>query len=146
MANPNIVATGWIQGRTDVLKVSYFVTWADAVVNSTALALSRITSNPSGSGCVYKVNLLQASNVNGAAPYDVSAGLYRGGTVYSIATVVAVPADGSLVIIGKENPIYLLEGDSIVMIGEPVAGQTGEDAVSLHAICSYELISQSEPA
>jgi hypothetical protein len=146
MANPNIALTGWIQGKTDVLKVPYFVTLAAATLNSTTLGQSRITSNPSGSGRVYKVNLLQASNVNGAAPFDVSAGLYRGSTVYSIATVVAVPADGTLVIIGKENPIYLLEGDSIVMIGEEVAGQTGEAAISLHAICSYELISVSEPA
>jgi hypothetical protein len=146
MANPNIVNTGWIQGKTDVLKVPYFVTFADAVATTNARALSRITSNPSGSGCVYKVNLLQASNINGVSPFDVSVGLYRGSEVYSIATVVAVPADGTLVVIGKENPIYLLEGDSIVMLGEPVPGQTGEAAVSLHAICSYEIISVSEPA
>ena len=32
---------------------------------------------------------------------------------YKIASTVAVPADSTLVVIGKDSPIYLAEGDQI---------------------------------
>jgi len=120
MANPNIVLTASILGRTDV-----------QIVGTSPAA---ITTNSTNSGLVYKVNLLQVANVNGTNPFDVSASLLRGSTDYYISKVVAVPADGTLVIIGKENPIYLNEGDAIYL--------EGEAAANLHAICSYEIISE----
>jgi hypothetical protein len=124
MAAPNIVLTTLIEGKTDVLKLG---------ASPTA-----ITSNASGSGRVFKINLLQVANVYGTGPLDVSASVYRGNVDYFIAYVVAVPADGSLVLVGKENPIYLNEGDSIRLQSEVPAGAAGE---TLHAICSYEIIS-----
>jgi hypothetical protein len=133
MAAPNIVNTGYLVGKTDVL-----------VVGS---SLAAITTNPSGSGCVYKINILQVANVWGTAAIDVKAAIRRGGTDYYLADVVAVPADGSLVIIGKENLIYLNEGDSIMVACELPLGGTapGPGEETLHAICSYEIISESVP-
>lgn len=121
MTTPNIVSTAYIEGKTDV-----------AVVGT---GMAAITENPTGSGCVYKINLLQAANVNGINAYDISAAIRRSSTDYFIAKIVAVPADGSLVIIGKENPIYLNEGDKIVL--------QAEAASQIHAICSYEIISET---
>lgn len=118
MANPNIVATTVITGNTSVLIVSG--------------SLASIVTNSSGSGKVYKVNLLMATNTSESVDVDVQASLRRNSIDYFIAKVVAVPADGSLVLIGKENPIYLNEGDSLMMASE-IAG-------NLHGICSYEII------
>lgn len=119
MTTPNIVSTAYIEGKTDVLVVG--------------TGMTAITENPTGSDCVYKINLLQAANISGTVPFDISAAIDRSSTEYFIAKVVAVPADGSLVIIGKENPIYLNEGDKIVL--------QAEAASQIHAICSYEIIS-----
>jgi hypothetical protein len=118
MANPNIVATTVITGNTSVLVVP--------------ASLSAIVTNASSSGKVYKVNLLMAANTSEGLDVDVQASLRRGGVDYFIAKIVAVPADGSLVLIGKENPIYLNEGDSLMM--------AAETSGSLHGICSYEII------
>jgi hypothetical protein len=136
MGSPNIVNTGYIQGKTDVLKVPQSLS---------NLATCTITSNSSGSGCVYKINILQVANVWASAHIDVVAAIRRGNTNYFLAYVVAVPKDGSLVIIGKENPIYLNEGDSIVLASEiPTSGTVPAPGVeTLHAICSYEIISES---
>lgn len=133
MTTPNIVSTVYIEGKTDVLKLGS--------------SLTAITTNASGSGRVYKINILQVANVWGTAAIDVAAAIRRGGTDYYLADVVAVPEDGSLVIIGKENPIYLNEGDSIVLACELPTGGTipGPGEETLHGICSYEIISESAP-
>lgn len=118
MANPNIAATASIYGRTDVL-----------VVGTSPAA---ITSNASGSNAVYKINMLVVSNVNGSSNVDVNVDLYRSSTPYRIANTISVPADASIVIIGKDNPMYLLEGDSLRV--------TASSAGYAEAVCSYEEI------
>lgn len=119
MANPNIVATTVIRGKTDVC----------AVLTSP----TTLVSNPSSSGKVFKVNCLLVSNIDGSYGIDVDVSLYRGSVDYYIAKTVTVPADSSLVAIGKENPIYLNEGDSIRV--------TAQSVDYAQAICSYEEIS-----
>lgn len=119
MANPNIVATTIIRGKTDVCAVG--------------TASTTLVSNPSSSGKVFKVNCLLVSNTDGSAGVDVNVSLYRDSVDYYIAKTVTVPADSSLVAIGKENPIYLNEGDSIRVVAQY--------ADYAQAICSYEEIS-----
>lgn len=118
MANPNIVATSMIFGKTDVLAVG--------------TAATAITSNPGSSGKVYKINMLSVANVNGSTSVDVNVDLYRGSTAYHIAKTISVPADSSLVVLGKENPMYLMEGDSLRL--------TAGSANNAESICSYEEI------
>lgn len=118
MANPNIVSTSLIFGKTDVLMVG--------------TAASSITSNQANSGKVLKVNSLVVSNTNGSSSVDINVSLMRSTTDYFIAKTVSVPPDASLVVIGKENPMYLNEGDALRL----VAGSS--DAA--HAVCSYEEI------
>jgi hypothetical protein len=119
MANPNLAAAGNIYGRTDVLSVA-----------TTATA---ITSNAAASGKVLKVNSLVVSNINGTTAVDINVDLFRSSTAYRIASTVAVPADASLVVISRENPIYLNEGDSLRV--------TAGTANSAQAVCSYEELS-----
>jgi hypothetical protein len=107
-----------IYGKTDVLAVG--------------TAATAITSNPGSSGKVLKINMLSVANVNGTSNVDVNVDLYRGSTAYHIAKTVSVPADSSLVVIGKENPMYLMEGDSLRL----TAGSSG----NAEAVCSYEEI------
>jgi hypothetical protein len=118
MANPNIVATSLIYGKTDVLNVT---------TTETA-----ITSNPSSSGKILKMNCLVLSNISESSDVDINVDLFRSSTAYRIASTIILPANSSMVVIGKENPIYLIEGDSIrVAAGAESAAQ---------AICSYEEI------
>lgn len=118
MANPNIVTTSSIYGKTDVLLVG--------------TAATAITSNSAASGKVYKINSVIVSNVNGSSGVDISVDLHRSSVSYHFAKTLTVPADSTVVVVGKENPVYLLEGDSIRI----VAGAAG----NAEAICSYEEI------
>ena len=119
MANPNIVQTASIYGRTDVLAVG--------------TAATAITSNAGSSGKLLKINALVVSNVHGTNSVDVNVDLFRSSTAYRIASTVAVPADSSLIVISKDNPIYLNEGDSLRL--------TAGAASSAQAVCSYEELS-----
>jgi hypothetical protein len=63
---------------------------------------------------------------------DVTVDLFRSSISYKIASTITVPADASLVVISKENSIYLQEGDSL-----RCAASANND---LMAVCSFENI------
>lgn len=118
MANPNIVSTSMIYGKTDVMNVTQSPT--------------SITTNSGASGKILKINLLVISNIDGDSPVDVNVTLRRSTTDYYIVKTLSVPADASVVVVSKENTLYLIEGDTIrVWAGAASAAQ---------AICSYEEI------
>ena len=119
MAAPNIVGVTTIRGNTEVLAVT---TSATAIAN-----------NIPSSGKVYKINSLVVSNIDGTSAADITADLFRGGSAYSIASTITVPADASLVVVSKETAVYLEEGDAL----RCTASADGD----LVAICSYEEIS-----
>jgi hypothetical protein len=116
VANPNIVTTSSIFGKTDVLAVG--------------TAATAITSNSAASGKVFKINSLSVANIGSQVEVDVE--LFRGGVPYRFAKSLTIPQDATAVIVGKENPIYLLEADSL-----RVAASAANNA---EAICSYEEI------
>jgi hypothetical protein len=116
VANPNIVTTSSIFGKTDVLAVG--------------TAATAITSNSAASGKVFKINSLLVANVGSSVEVDVE--LYRGTTPYRLAKSLTVPTDSTAVVVGKENPLYLLEGDSLRVAADSVG--------NAEAICSYEEI------
>lgn len=129
MANPNIVSTTTIRGKTDIMP-------------NVPVTMHPITLNAAASGKVLKVNTLTVSNKHGQQDQDVHVAHARvidqGGGVglyYEtyLAYAVVVPQDASLLVIGKHNPIYLNEGDALILM----AGE----ADALDAICSYEEIS-----
>jgi len=119
MAAPNIASITTVTGKTAVQQIT---TSATAIV-----------TNSAASGKVNKINSLIISNVDGGNNADVTVDIFRSSTAYEIASTITVPADTSLVVITKENYIYLEEGDSLRL----TASANGD----LEAICSYEEIS-----
>ena len=124
MAAPNIVNVTTIIGKS--------ATVALASTNATALV-----SNAASSGKVFKINMIQVSNVDGTNACNATVNLYSqddiGGTAFALASTISVPADASLVVLDKGTAVYLEEDKSIGVI----AG-TANDLV---VVCSYEEIS-----
>ena len=81
---------------------------------------------------VLKINSIIVSNVDGSNSADGTVNFYDNSASarYAICNTVAVPADSTLVVIGKDSPIYLEESDQI----EAGASATGD----LQIIISYE--------
>ena len=119
MANPNIANLTDIRGKTAVQSV---ITSAAAIVTNTA-----------GSNKVFKINSLMISNVDGVNPADITVQFFRSSVSTNIASTVTVPADATLVVLSKDTPLYLEEGDALNCF----ASANGD----LQAICSYEEIS-----
>ena len=117
MAAPNLVNVTSILGKT-------------MGANLGTTATTDILTCPSDK--VLKINSIIVSNIDGSSSADVSVYFYDDSATarYSIATTVAVPADSTLVVIGKDSPIYLEESDQI----EAGASATNDLAI----IISYE--------
>lgn len=119
MANPNIVNCNTMTGKT----------------TATILSASYATqiSNAAASNKLFKVNTIIAANTATTTTYTVSVDLYRNSTSYVMMSAVSVPAGSSVVLIGKDSPIYLEEGDSIRALGS--------SANYITLVSSYEEIS-----
>ena len=117
MAAPNLVNVTSILGKTMGANLGTTVT-------------SDVLTCPSNK--VLKINSIIVSNIDGTNSANVSVYFYDDSATarYSIATTVAVPADSTLVVIGKDSPIYLEESDQI----EAGASATNDLAM----IISYE--------
>lgn len=124
MAAPNIVAVTTITGKT-------------AYANLSTTSATSVVSNAASSNKVLKINSLIVSNTDGTNACDVTVNLYSaaalGGTAYPIASTISVPADSTLIVIDKNNSIYLEEDKSI--------GAIAGTANDLTVVCSYEEIS-----
>ena len=81
----------------------------------------------------YRIVSLYVSNVDGSSAADVTVDVYDGTTARHICKTVSVPADATLSVIAKDEPVYLMEGDSLRL----TAGTSGD----LEAVVSYEEIS-----
>ena len=119
MAAPNLKTPTTITGKS----IGY------AVTTTMAAALSNATS----SGKVLKVNSVYCANVDGTAAADISLEHYNGTTAYKLANTIAVPADATQVLVTREAPIYLEEGQSL----RAQASAAGD----LELVISYEDIS-----
>jgi len=119
MANPNIVNVSSVLGKVSTQAVGNTLT-------------SIVTA---GSNTVVKINSLIISNINASdlnGSIDVVVNKGTGTDVY-LAQEVVVPDASALVVISKDNSIYLEETDAL---------QLKANAASyLHATCSYEIIS-----
>ena len=100
MAAPNIVNVTSIYGKTMGANLGTTVT-------------TDILTCPANK--VLKINSIIVSNIDGTNSANLTCYFFddSASTRYSLATTVAVPADSTLVIIGKDNPIYLEESDHI---------------------------------
>ena len=119
MAAPNIVNVTSIFGKT------------------MGAALSTTTTTDiltCGSNKVLKINSIIVANVDGSNSADITVYFYDSSAAarYALAYTITVPADATLIVVGKDSPIYLEESDQI---------EAGASATSdLQIIISYEEI------
>jgi hypothetical protein len=123
MAAPNIVNVTSIIGITTAVGLS-------------TTAVTTFLSNADASGKVLKINTVVAAGIgagqgNITVKYHLAAA--GAGTSIALANTITVPTGASLVIIGKDNPIYLEEDRSLT------AQASVADNIAI--VCSYEDIS-----
>ena len=118
MANPNIVSVTSILGNT-------------ALANVTSVS-TNVLINAVNSNTVVKLNNFIVSNYSSSSvTADVE--FVRQGNIFDVVGNVTVPSFSTLVAIGKDTVLYLIEGDYI-----RVKASANNSA---HAIASYEVIS-----
>ena len=100
MAAPNILSASIITGKQ----------YGAALDTTTTTSL---VANAASSDDLYKINSIIVSNVDGTNSCNATVSLYDGSSDRHKAKTVAVPANSTLVLLGKESPIYLEEGHSI---------------------------------
>jgi len=104
MANPNIATA------TSVLA-------NNAQVSLTATTATQLITNAASSGKVFLIDSIIVANVDGTNACDVTVTRFQSatntGTAFPIASTITVPADASIIIVGKDNPINLTENESV---------------------------------
>lgn len=98
MAAPNLKNPTTITGKT-------------AVYACTA-SLASALSNGAASGKVFKINAIRAANVTTVAG-TIEVTLYRSSNHTEIIKTAQVPINSSLVVLNREEYLYLEEGDAI---------------------------------
>jgi hypothetical protein len=137
MAAPNIVNVASITGITTFIAgINTGGTGGPVPINTAGV--TTILSNASGSGKVLKVNSLVAAG--SGTTTGVTVNIYDSATATGAANTVAigqsiaVPQFSSVVVISKENSIYLEEDRSLGVYAEPDRG-------NIDVVLSYEDIS-----
>lgn len=124
MATPNINdSTKNITGKTAGAALT--------TTNATA-----ILTNSLSSGALYRVTSIYAANVDGTNNADITLkwfGAATGGTGFAIASTISVPADATVILVGKDAPIYLVENSRLEA--------TASSASDIEILVSYEEIS-----
>ena len=100
MAAPNIVNVTSILGKTTAAAL-------DTTLTTSLLA------NAASSNKLLKLNSIIVANKDGTNAAEVTITWYNGSTDFYLAYTVNVPADSTLIVMGKDSPIYLEEGQSI---------------------------------
>jgi len=124
MANPNLASA------TSVLV-------GNALIRLTSTSATQVVSNAASSGKAYLIDSLIVSNLDGANAADITIDLFASatntGTATKIAHTITVPADATLIVISKENPLSLMEAQSIYA--------TASAADDLHVVASWKELS-----
>ena len=98
MANPNIVNVTSIYGKTIGVAL-------DTTLSTQLLACA--------SNKLIKINSIIVANIDGSSAADATISFYDGSSTWHIASTIGVPAKSTLVVVGKDSPLYLEEGDKI---------------------------------
>ncbi len=137
MAAPNIVNVATITGITTFIAgINTGGTGGPVPINTAGV--TTIVSNAAASGKVLKVNSLVAAGSGTTTGvtvniYDSATATGAANTV-AIGQTIAVPQFSSVVVISKENSIYLEENRSLGVYAQPDLG-------SIDVIVAYEEIS-----
>ena len=133
MAAPNIVNVTTITGVT-----TFHAGIAVTTGGKGAQGVTTVVSNAAASGKVLKINSLTASGIGKTT--GVTLNYYNhvnhasAGSTVSLGTTISVPNFSTLVIISKDNSIYLEENTCLGIFAQPNTG-------SIDVVCSYEEIS-----
>lgn len=104
MANPNIATATNVYAN-------------NSQTSLTATTATQVVSNAASSGKVFLIDSIIVANVDGTNACDVTVTRFRSatntGTAFPICSTVTVPADASLIVVGKDNSINLTEDESI---------------------------------
>jgi len=104
MANPNIATATTVLAN-------------NAQVSLTGTTATLLVSNAASSNKVFLIDSIIVANVDGANACDVTVTRFQSatntGTEFPIASTIVVPADATLIVVGKDNPINLTENESI---------------------------------
>ena len=116
MAAPNLVNVSSIYGKT--------------VGADLGTSIAAVLSNAGGSNKVFKINSNYVTNIDGSNSADTTVQFYNGSGAFELAHTVTVPADSTLIVLGKDATIYLEEGHSI--------RASASAASDLQVVISYE--------
>ena len=119
MAQPNIVNVVSIFGQTSCSTLT------------TDIATPILSCNADD---VIKINSIIAANINGDDPAKITVFYYSAAQsrVSKLANEIIIPAHTTLVVLGKDSPIYLIEGDQL---------RAGSDlATAVDVTVSYEVL------
>lgn len=123
MAAPNLNAPTTINGKTTYLSLA----------NTTETTL---LSNAASSGKAMRVTSLLLANINGTGGVDATVRIYSSassGTGYEICRTLTVPANATVVLLGRDAGVWLEEDRRITV--------TASAANYLAVVCSYEEVS-----
>ena len=133
MAAPNIVNVATITGVT-----TFHAGIAATTGGRGSLGVTTVVSNAASRGKVLKINSLSAAAIGSTTgvtlQYFNDVNHIAAASTVSIAMTVSVPTFSSLVVISKDNSVYLEENTSLGIFCQPNAG-------SIDVVCSYEEIS-----
>ena len=125
MANPNLVNVTSIYGKIDGHALT-----TDAIDNANSSVITAASDK------LIKINSIIVANVDGtdSVNIDVAVSLASDARFY-LAKTVALPADSTLVVVGKDSPVYLEEGDEL---------EARADAASdAELVVSYEILNDA---
>ena len=117
MTNPNLVNTSSVFMSTNIATVT---SGSDTI----------ILSNSSGSNNIVRADTLTFCNTTATAT-SIDAYIVRSSTNYYVSKTVAVPEYSSMVVVDKDYPIYLEEGDTLRV------ASTGS---TVSVVCSFTTI------
>lgn len=99
MANPNLASA------TNIYGGSFSADLPTSIIT--------LVTNGSSSGKIFKVHTVMITNIDGVNTPYCNVQLFDGFFGTWLAYTLNVPADSAIVLIGRDNPIYLREGFSI---------------------------------
>ena len=103
MAAPNLVNVTSITGKIDGHALT-----TDAISASGSNVLTCAANK------LIKINSIIVANVDGSSSVNIDVAVNLDSDArYYLAKTVALPADSTLVVIGKDSPIYLEESDEL---------------------------------
>jgi len=124
MANPNIVNVGRIFAN-------------NAGFNLRNTVETVVLNNPASSSKVQKINAISVANANSANAVLVTVKTHSqddaGGTDYLVVKSAVIPVGGSLIVVSKDNSLYLKEDQSV-----SVTSGSGGTAGGLDVFVSWE--------